>query len=98
MIQIPLQERPRQTPRQIRPIAGPAARRRRRYLGAASAATAIAVMAIGLTGCGTSRPAAPSASMGAVIPPGHPVPATPLVNQDGQSVTLQSFRGKYVVL
>jgi protein SCO1 len=36
--------------------------------------------------------------MGAVIPPGHPVPATPLVNQEGQPVTLQSFRGKYVVL
>jgi protein SCO1/2 len=33
-----------------------------------------------------------------VIPPGHPVPATPLVDQDGRPMTLQSFRGKYVVL
>ena len=36
--------------------------------------------------------------MGAVIPPGHPVPAIPLINQQGQPITLQTFHGKYVVL
>jgi protein SCO1/2 len=33
-----------------------------------------------------------------VISTGHPVPATPLVNQDGEPLTLQSFHGRYVVL
>jgi protein SCO1 len=51
-----------------------------------------------LAACGGSDPAAPSQSLGAVIPVGHPVPATPLVDQNGRPVTLQSFRGKYVVL
>ena len=41
---------------------------------------------------------APSQSFGAVIPPGDPVPPTPLIDQNGRPVTLQSFRGKYVVL
>jgi protein SCO1/2 len=63
------------------------------------AAWSVAVLcAAGLAGCGSSRPAAPSPDLGAIIPIGHPVPATPLVNQDDQPVTLQSFRGKYVVL
>jgi protein SCO1/2 len=51
-----------------------------------------------LTGCGSSDPRPPSSSLGAVIPTGHPVPATPLVDQNGQRTTLQSFRGKYLVL
>jgi protein SCO1 len=63
------------------------------------AAWSVAVLcAAGLAGCGSSRPAAPSPNLGAVLPIGHPVPATPLVNQYGQPITLQSFRGKYVVL
>jgi protein SCO1/2 len=33
-----------------------------------------------------------------VIPPGHLVPATPLVDQNGRPVSLRSFQGKYVVL
>jgi protein SCO1/2 len=49
-------------------------------------------------GCGSSRPPVPSANFGSVIPPGHPVPATPLVDEHGQPVTLGQFRGKYVVL
>jgi protein SCO1/2 len=63
------------------------------------AAWSVAVLgAAGLAGCGSSRPAAPSPNLGAVLPIGHPVPATPLVNQYDQPITLQSFRGKYVVL
>jgi cytochrome oxidase Cu insertion factor (SCO1/SenC/PrrC family) len=58
---------------------------------------ALAAVALLLAGCGSSRPAAPSPSLGAVIPVGHPVPAVPLVDQDGRAVTLQSYRGKYVV-
>src|SRR6202042_1397304 len=98
MPRIPAPPRPGHTPRQARPTVRHGARRHRRYLNAASAALATVLLTLGLAGCGTSRPAPPSASMGAVIPPGHPVPATPLVNQEGQPVTLQSFRGKYVVL
>ena len=43
-----------------------------------------------LTACGSSDPGAPPASLGAVIPPGHPVPATPLVDQDGRLTSLQA--------
>ena len=58
----------------------------------------VAVLAGGLSACGSDPPSAPSASFGFVLPVGHPVPAIPLVNQDNQAVTLQSYRGKYVVL
>ncbi len=50
-----------------------------------------------VAGCGDSRPSIPQ-GLGTVIPAGRQVPATPLVDQDGQAVTLQSFRGKDVVL
>jgi protein SCO1 len=61
----------------------------------------LAVLALSavLAACGGSDPPAqPSPSLGAVLPVGHSVPATPLVNQEGQAVSLQSYRGKYVVL
>jgi protein SCO1/2 len=51
-----------------------------------------------LAACGGSVPPAPPQSLGAVIPPGHSVPATPLIDQKGRSLTLQSFHGKYLVL
>ena len=50
-----------------------------------------------IAGCASSRPPVPQA-LGYVIPPGHVVPATPLLDQSGQTVRLQDFRGKYVVL
>ena len=63
------------------------------------AAAAVALLlAGGLAGCGSSRPAAPSPSLGAVIPVGHQVPTIPLVDQNGRSTTLLSFAGKYLVL
>jgi protein SCO1/2 len=61
-------------------------------------ATATAAVVASLAACGSSRPAAPPSSVGTVIPVGHPVPATPLVDEHGQAVTLESYRGKYVVL
>ncbi len=64
----------------------------------AGALVVLVLLIGGLAGCGGSRPTAPSQSFGAVIPVGHPVPATPLVDENGQAVTLRSFRGKYVVL
>jgi protein SCO1/2 len=67
----------------------------RRLLPVAAGAV---LLAAGLAGCGSSRPAAPPSSVGTVIPAGHPVPATPLVDQTGRAVSLPSFRGKYVVL
>ena len=59
---------------------------------------AVLLLAALVTACGGSDPRAPSQSFGAVIPPGDPVPPTPLIDQNGRPVTLQSFRGKYVVL
>jgi cytochrome oxidase Cu insertion factor (SCO1/SenC/PrrC family) len=50
-----------------------------------------------LASCGSSAPAAPPASEGIVF--NEPTPQhVPLENQDGQSVTLASLRGKIVVL
>ena len=54
--------------------------------------------AVGLASCGSSPPAAPSAAFGTVLTGPRPVPSTPLVNQNGQTMSLGSFRGKYVVL
>jgi protein SCO1/2 len=59
---------------------------------------AVVLLAAVVTACGGSDPSAPSQSLGAVIPPGDPVPATPLIDQNGRPMTLQSLRGKYVVL
>jgi protein SCO1/2 len=71
----------------------------RSLLGRAAAGAVALLAATGsLTACGSSDPGAPPASLGAVIPPGHPVPATPLVDQDGRPTSLQAFRGQYVVL
>ena len=63
----------------------------------ATAASALLLAGI-LAGCGSDPPSAPPASVGSVIPAGHRVPTTSLVDQNNQPVTLQSFRGKYVVL
>jgi len=52
---------------------------------------------LGLAACG-GKPAAPSADYGTIFPKPRQVPATPLVNQDGQDMSLASFRGKYVML
>jgi protein SCO1/2 len=57
----------------------------------------VALTALVTAACGNPRPSVPQ-GLGTVLPPGHEVPSTPLVNQDGQTVTLQSFHGKYVVL
>lgn len=69
---------------------------------AAGAVVTVAVSALvlagSLAGCGSDPPAPPAQSLGSVFPAGHPVPATPLVDQNNQPMTLQSFRGKYVVL
>lgn len=74
------------------------ARRRRSVWMAGPILVALAViLAAGLAGCGSSDPLKPP-SIGVVIPLGHPVPATPLVDQDGHAVTLRSFHGRYVVL
>jgi protein SCO1 len=62
-----------------------------------TAFVAVAALA-GLAGCGSSRPAAPSSAFGTVFTKPRPVPSTPLVNQDGQTTSLGSFRGKFVVL
>ena len=63
---------------------------------ARSVATAFVVVAAlaGLTSCGSSRAAAPSSGFGTVFTKAHPVPSTQLVNQDGQTMSLGSFRGK----
>ena len=67
---------------------------------ARSVATAFVVVAAlaGLTSCGRSRAAAPSSGFGTVFTRAHPVPSTQLVNQDGETMSLGSFRGKFVVL
>jgi protein SCO1/2 len=50
-----------------------------------------------LASCGSSAPTAPPASQGIVF--NEPTPQhIPLLNQDGQTVTLASLRGKVVVL
>jgi protein SCO1/2 len=64
----------------------------------AAAVTALLGAAGVLVACGSSDPSSPPASVGAVIPAGHPVPAIPLVDQNGHATSLQAFRGKYVVL
>jgi protein SCO1/2 len=62
-------------------------------------AAALVVAAGLVAGCGgASDPGAPSSSLGAVLPLGHPVPPIPLIDQDGRATSLQSFRGKYLVL
>lgn len=64
----------------------------------ALALVGISVLLTGLvSGCGDPRPSPPQ-GLGYPLPPGHKVPSTQLVNQNGQAVTLQDFRGKYVVL
>jgi protein SCO1/2 len=47
---------------------------------------------------GPSKPPPPAASFGTTINQPFPEPTVPLVNEDGQGLTLGSFRGKYVVL
>lgn len=76
-----------------RAAVGPTATRTRIIAGLVAAA-----LTIGAAGCGSSPPGAPSANFGTVLPVGDAVPATPLVNQDGRALSLQSFRGKYIVL
>ncbi len=66
-------------------------------------ATAVVVLAAlaalaGLASCASSRPAAPSSGLGTVFAKPRPVPSTQLVNQDGQTTSLGSFQGKFVVL
>jgi cytochrome oxidase Cu insertion factor (SCO1/SenC/PrrC family) len=57
----------------------------------------VLVLIVGVAACG-SKPAAPVASFGTVLPKPRSVPTTPLVNQDGVAMSLQSFKGKYIVL
>jgi protein SCO1/2 len=57
----------------------------------------VLMLIAGVAACG-SKLAAPAASFGTVFPKPRSVPTTPLVNQDGGAVSLQSFKGKYVVL
>lgn len=58
----------------------------------------VAALLVVLAGCGSARPSTPSPNLGAVIPPGHQVPSTALVDQTGRPVSLAAYRGKYVVL
>ncbi len=63
----------------------------------ARAAALVAILTLGVGGCG-SDPQAPSASFGTTFTKPRQVPTTTLVNQDNQKMSLASFRGKYVVL
>jgi protein SCO1/2 len=61
--------------------------------------SSLLALVVGVAACGGSTsPAAPSANVGTIIPPGHPAPTIPLVDQNGQPTTLAAFRGKYVVM
>ena len=84
------------TPMEARTTPGSLARRRGPML--AGTASSVLLVAGLVAACGGSDPTAPPQSLGAVIPAGHAVPATPLVDQNGRPVTLRSFHGKYVVL
>jgi cytochrome oxidase Cu insertion factor (SCO1/SenC/PrrC family) len=64
---------------------------------AALAGLAVLTLALSLCACG-GPPVAPSASFGTIFPTARPVPTTPLLNQDGQKMSLASFRGRYIVL
>ena len=68
------------------------------FLRSVAVALVGASAAVGLASCGSSPPAAPSAAFGTVLTGPRPVPSTPLVSQNGQTMSLGSFRGKYVVL
>ena len=77
---------------------GTSSRRRGRVKTATLLSVAAALSAAALSGCGGSGPTAPSQNLGAVIPPGHRVPSTPLVDQNGRAVSLATYHGKYIVL
>jgi protein SCO1/2 len=64
---------------------------------AVAATLLVPLLVLGLVACG-GKPSAPSAGFGTIFPAPRQVPTTPLVNQDGQHVSLASFRGKYVML
>ncbi len=66
-------------------------------IGRGAALLLVPALMLGLGGCGAHL-ATPSADFGTVFRQARQVPTTPLVNQDGQHVSLASFRGKYVVL
>ncbi|MBV9661502.1 MAG: SCO family protein [Acidimicrobiales bacterium] len=59
---------------------------------------AVLVLAAVAAGCASSKSGPPAANVGTIIPPGHPVPDTSLVDQNGQASSLASFKGRYVVL
>jgi cytochrome oxidase Cu insertion factor (SCO1/SenC/PrrC family) len=90
-------------PRAVRALAVPVAwpgrmgRDRASLIRAGAAVLLLPALALGLGACG-SQPPAPSANFGTIFPEPRPVPTTPLVNEDGQKMSLASFRGKYVVL
>lgn len=68
-----------------------------RLIRAGAASLMALVLALGLAACG-SPPPAPSASFGTVFSKPRPVPTTTLVDQDGKTLSLRSFKGRYVVL
>ena len=57
----------------------------------------VPILMLALGACG-GKPATPSANFGTILPNPRRVPTTPLVNQDGRDMSLESFRGKCVVL
>ena len=68
----------------------------RRLRPAAPAAVALALAATLLAACGSSAPPAPPTSQGIVQ--NRPVPDVPLLDAEGRTVSLASYRGKYVVM
>ena len=64
---------------------------------AVAATLLVPLLMLGLGACG-GKPSAPSADFGTILPKPRQVPATPLVNEAGQDVSLASIRGKYVML
>jgi protein SCO1/2 len=74
--------------------AGTGATARRRRTLALTAMTLVFVTL--LSACGSSSPAAPSASQGIIED--RSVPAIPLITSSGTPTSLAAYRGKYVVL
>src|ERR1700677_1516861 len=72
--------------------------RARSFARAAAVSLLAPALALGLSGCGGSGLPAPSANFGTIFTTPHQMPSTVLVNQDGQPMSLRSFRRKYVVL
>jgi cytochrome oxidase Cu insertion factor (SCO1/SenC/PrrC family) len=62
-----------------------------------AAALLVPALVLGLGACG-GETSPPSANFGTVLPKPREVPTTPLVDEEGQGMSLASFRGKYVML